>query len=83
MSEIINIENQNSVSIKGATKICSSTQNQSVVECGDTTIVISGNDLEVKKLDLENKEVCFTGKIVNIKFSSKTQKQPLLKRIFK
>ena len=83
MSNFISIENQNNININGATKVVSSTQNQAVVESEETSIIISGSDLEVKKLDLDNKEVSFSGKITNIKFSSNSQKLPLLKRIFK
>ena len=83
MSNFISIENQNNININGATKVVSSTQNQAVVESEETSIIISGSDLEVKKLDLDNKEVSFSGKITNIKFSSYSQKLPLLKRIFK
>ena len=83
MAVFVSIENQNLIVIKGATKVCSSTQSQAVVQSGDTTITISGSDMEVKKLDLDGKEVCFAGKITNVKFSSKADKQPLLKRIFK
>ncbi len=83
MSNFISIENQNNININGATKVVSSTQNQAVVESEETSIIISGSDLEVKKLDLDNKEVSFSGKITNIKFSDNSQKLPLLKRIFK
>ncbi len=83
MSNFISIENQNNININGATKVVSSTQNQAVVESEETSIIISGSDLEVKKLDLDNKEVSFSGKITNIKFSGNSQKLPLLKRIFK
>lgn len=84
MSEIICIEDTSNLSIKGANKVVSSTQTQAVVETALNTIVISGAGLEVKKLDLDNHEVCFSGKISNIKFASPNgPKQPLLKRIFK
>lgn len=83
MNNFITIENQNLITIKGTTKVLSSTQNQASVECGETTIFISGSELEVKKLDLEDREVSFGGKITQIKFSSKNEKMPLLKRVFK
>lgn len=84
MNEIITIENREAITIKGATRVISSTQTQAVVETKETSIIITGNDLEVRKLDLENNEVAFSGKIGNIKFSSSTNnKTPLLKRIFK
>lgn len=70
--------------IKGATKVVSSTQSQAVIEREDALIVISGSDIEVKKLNLDETEVELKGKFSNIKFSqSGAKKTPLLKRIFK
>lgn len=84
MNESIFIENSSSLQIKGATKVVSSTASQAVVESKDNTIVITGNNLEVRKLDLENGEVCFVGKITNVKLTAlNASKTPLLKRIFK
>ena len=57
MQESVLIENREKVKILGATKVVLSTQNQGVIETKDSFIVISGSELEVKKLDLENGEV--------------------------
>ncbi len=84
MNESIFIENDNSMTIKGAKKVVSSTQNQAVVMTGLNTLVISGSNIEVKKLDLEGGEVCLSGKFTNVKISTASAgKTPLLKRIFK
>ncbi len=84
MNELITIENSSSISIHGATKVVSSTQTQAVVETKDNTIIITGTGLEVRKLDLDNSEVSFLGKITNIKFTALGgNKVPLLKRLFK
>ncbi len=83
MNDLVTIENQKQITIKGATKVLSSTQNQSVVEVEGSTLVVSGSNLEVKKLDLDNKEVVFSGNISSLKFNNKAEKQPFLKRIFK
>ena len=79
----INIDNNNYLTITGSTKVVSSTQSQAVVEQGSETIIISGSELEVKKLDLDGKEVSIAGRISNLKFTSKAEKVPLMKRIFK
>ena len=72
------------VEIKGASKVASSTQNQAIVETEDDSIIITGSEIEVKGLNLENGEVFIAGKFANIKFSKvKGKKQPFLKRIFK
>ena len=84
MSESIFIEDNNLTTIKGAKKVVSATQNQGVVETNAVCIVLTGSNLEVKRLDLEGCEVCFSGKITNVKFSPLgAAKQPLFKRIFK
>ena len=84
MNEIITIENSSNISIKGATKVVSSTASQAVVETKENTIIITGSGLEVKKLDLENGDVSFAGKVNNVKFTAVgAGKTPLLKRIFK
>ena len=83
MEEKIVLDNRKLLSILGATKVVSSTNSQAVVEVGDTNILICGSDLEVVKLDLEAKEVEFSGNITSFKYMNKKEKVSLLKRIFK
>lgn len=81
--EIIEIIDRKNIKITNATKVVSTTNNQGVVEVGDCNIIISGTNIEVTKLDLENKEVCFKGEISGIKYAHKTEKTSLIKRFFK
>ena len=83
MEEKIVLVNRKLLTIIGATKVVSSTNTQAVVEVGDTNVLICGNELEVVKLDLEDKEVEFSGNITSFKYINKKEKTPLLKRIFK
>lgn len=81
--EVLHLEGQ-SLYIKGATKIISSSQTQAVVQTGENTILLSGNSIEVKKLNLEEGEICLNGNFNLIKLNEPSaKKQPLLKRIFK
>ena len=83
MSNFLHLEGEY-LQIKGAVKIVSSTQNQAIIEMTDTGIVITGNDLEVKKLNLDEQEVILSGKFLNFKFGMiNAKKIPLYKRIFK
>ena len=83
MSNFIHLEGD-CLQIKGATKIISSTQTQAIVETSDNGIIISGTEIEVKKLNLDEQEVIIGGKFTNLKFGNlNVKKQPLLKRIFK
>ncbi len=81
--ENICIEDRKKVTVNGATKVLSSTSNQAVVEVGDCNIVITGTNIEVTKLDLDNKEVVFSGNINSIKYTTKQEKTNLIKRLFK
>ncbi len=70
--------------ISGATKVVSSSPTQAVVETNEGGILVSGTDIEVKKLNLEEGQVVFAGKFTMLKFGLATGKKPsLLKRIFK
>lgn len=83
MEYILHIEG-NLLQIKGATRVVSTTQSQAVIETASKTLVVSGSGIEVKKLNLEEKEVCLSGDFSFVKLSAaKGTKQPLLKRIFK
>lgn len=81
--ESIFIEDRKKIEIKGATKVISATDTQAVVEIGGSDIVISGANIEVTKLDLDNKTVCFSGNINGVKFTQKVEKGNFLKRLFK
>lgn len=81
--EKIFIEDRKIVEISGALKVVSSTNSQAVIEVEGSNLVIYGSNIEVTKLNLESKEVTFSGEIAGIKYMSKTEKVGLLKRIFK
>ena len=81
--ESICIEDRKKLTIKGATKVISATDSQAVVEIGGSNVVISGTNIEVTKLDLDNKEVCFSGNINGLKYAQKTEKVNIIKRLFK
>lgn len=69
--------------VKGATKVVSSTSSQAVVEMGERCVVLTGEKIEVKKLNLDEGEVCLFGEFSTIKFTQASVKKGLLKRIFK
>ena len=74
----------NLIQIIGATKVVSSSSNQAVIEMGEKCVVLTGEKIEVKKLNLEEGEVCLEGELANIKFTlSSGKKGSFLKRIFK
>ena len=71
--ENICIEDRKKLKIVGATRVVSATDN----------VIITGTNMEVTKLDLDNKEVCFSGTINSLKYAQKAEKGNLIKRLFK
>ncbi len=79
----LHLEGQTLV-IKGVTKVISSSETQTALQTGDTSLILTGNNIEVKKLNLDEGEVCLNGNFTTIKLNQPSlKKQPLLKRIFK
>ncbi len=83
MEDKVIIDSRKLITIFGATKVISSTLTQAVVEINDATMIISGSNMEVVKLNLDDKEVEFSGEIKEVKYSHKQEKTSFLKRIFK
>ena len=81
--ESICIEDRKKLTLIGATKVISSTNTQAVVEVGGCNVVITGSNIEVVKLNLENKEVVFSGTINSLKYTQKVEKTNVFKRLFK
>ncbi len=81
--ESVLIEDRKKITLHGATKVISSTSTQAVVEINETCAVITGNNIEVIRLNLENKEVVFSGNFISLKYTQKQEKTGLIKRLFK
>ena len=77
------IEDQKKLKIIGAKKIISSTSTQALVETEENSLIIIGNELEITKLDLENKEVEFLGLITSVKYTNTAERKGFFKRLFK
>ena len=83
MEDKVIIDSRKLITIFGATKVISSTLTQAVVEINDATMIISGSNMEVVKLNLDDKEVEFSGEIKEVKYSHKQEKTSFMKRISK
>ena len=79
----LSLNNENDLYLSGVKKIIACSPNQAAVDTDTKRIIFTGNQIEVKKLDLENNEICLHGTFANIKFLDHAEKKTLLKRIFK
>ena len=68
MNTLLTLEDEKVLSIKGATKVVMATLTQSIILTEKKQINISGNNIEVKKLDIENGLVILSGDFINFKF---------------
>ena len=81
--EFLQLESSNVLHIKGSKKIISCTPTQAIIECENKKVVLTGNNIEVKNLNIECGEVSLHGNFVNIKFVEEGEKKSFLKKVFK
>ena len=81
--ESIFVEDRKKVIVKGANKMVSSAPTEAVVETNGTNLIVTGSELEITNLNLQDKEVWISGIITSIRYATKKEKVGLLKRIFK
>ena len=81
--EFLQLGKDNLLQIKGSKKILACTPTQATIDCGNKKIILSGNNIEVKNLNLECEEVLLYGIFANIKLVDETEKKSFLKRVFK
>ena len=81
MQNVITLTNRKVLNILGVNKVSSVSPSQVVLEIEGDILVISGVDMEVQALDVQNKVLNICGTINGLKFQG--AKVPLMKRIFK
>lgn len=74
------VNNRNSISISGITKMLSSNDSTIIMLIKTTKLVVNGKDLHIEKLDVENGLMEASGTIDCIKYSGS---EGFVKRIFK
>ncbi|MBQ8522957.1 MAG: hypothetical protein IJ458_04830 [Clostridia bacterium] len=82
MEHSLNLVDRKHLTITGVEKVVSVKPDLVQLKSSAGDIVISGQNIEVTKLDLEQHTLSLNGKFDNIKYSE-NNKTPLLKKIFK
>lgn len=78
----LTLTNRNALNITGVDKVVSVKPDLLQLKSNSGDIVITGQNMEVTKLDLDSHTLSLTGKFDSIKYLENT-KTPLLKKIFK
>lgn len=81
MQNVITLTNRQTLNILGVTKVSGVSPNEVILEIDGDRLLVTGENMEVQTLDVENKVLTILGKINSMKFLG--AKLPLLKRIFK
>ena len=82
MEHSLNLVDRKHLTITGVEKVVSVKPDLVQLKSSAGDIVISGQNIDVTKLDLEQHTLSLNGKFDNIKYSE-NNKTPLLKKIFK
>lgn len=69
--------------ITGIKKVVSVSPDALFMELESSELCVYGDNMEVKKLDVENGTLEVEGKIDNIKYQNKKEKMGLIRKIFK
>ncbi len=78
---VLTLANQKKLSLTGVEKVFSTSESKVFLSIDGNTLKISGQNLQVEKLDVENGILRLDGIVEELKFDHK--KTPLLKRLFK
>lgn len=81
MDTTITLTNQTNLFLTGVEKVYNVCPTEIVVELGGKRLFVYGSDMEVQRVDLENKILIVNGLVTCLKFAGK--RQSFLKRIFK
>lgn len=81
MDTTITLTNQNNLFLTGVEKVFNVSPTEIIVEIGGKKLSIFGNNMEVQRVDLENKILIVNGEINCLKFS--VPRQNFFKRIFR
>ena len=81
MQNVITLTNRQTLNILGVSKVNGVSPTEVMLEIEGDRLLVTGENMEVQTLDVENKVLTILGKINSMKFLG--AKVPLLKRIFK
>ena len=82
-SHKIELDHLHGASMTGITSVPTFTDKTVTVKLKDETLVIVGQNLEIKSLDVENGRLTLSGRITSLKYSASAQPTSVFKRIFK
>ena len=80
---LVSMKNRGSLSITGVEKVYETTQQKIQLKVAGSNMSVTGEGLNISKLDVETGIIQIEGRVNEIKYSSTQNKENFLKKIFK
>jgi sporulation protein YabP len=79
----LTLSNREYLELTGVTEVINFTEDAILLESNLGNLIISGENLHVKHLDLENSQLVVTGYVTELKYNQEGKAENFIKRLFK
>lgn len=79
----LELDHERAMSMTGVKDVPVFTDKNITVRLANETLLVTGQDLAVKNLDIESGKLQVTGRVFSLRYTSQTAPTSLIKRIFK
>ncbi|PRX21815.1 sporulation protein YabP [Orenia metallireducens] len=79
----LTLSNREYLELTGVTEVINFTEDAILLESNLGNLTISGENLHVKHLDLENSQLVVTGYVTELKYNQEGKAENFIKRLFK
>lgn len=80
---LLTLQNRKILTLTGVQKVVSINENQAKIELNDSTLLIFGREMKMKKLSVDEGEVIIDGVFDGFKYATQKEKGSFFKRLFK
>ncbi|TDX44390.1 sporulation protein YabP [Orenia marismortui] len=77
------LSDRKQLELVGVTEVINFSENEILLESNMGKLIIQGEDLHIKQLDLENSKLLVNGYITDLRYDQETKAEGFFKRLFK
>ncbi|MFW5996244.1 MAG: sporulation protein YabP [Halanaerobiaceae bacterium] len=82
-NHLLSLSNRKDLEMEGVEEVVTFDENNILLQTTAGSLDITGNDLNIEKLNLDNSKLKVKGHIISLQYSSKKDTQGILQRLFK
>ncbi|WP_018248256.1 sporulation protein YabP [Orenia marismortui] len=79
----LTLSDRKHLELVGVTEVINFSENEILLESNMGKLIIQGEDLHIKQLDLENSQLLVNGYITDLRYDQETKAEGFFKRLFK